>query len=282
MSPRVPIALMSLIHFISPAARAADEAPASRPAAERVAPELAQYFTGYRGCFVLCDLNTGEWLRFNPEQCRRRLTPCSTFKIPNALFALETGVVADENTQFKWDGKPQRRKECARDHTLASAVRDSVVWYFQRVATGVGVERMRRMLEQCDYGNRDMRAGLTEFWLVRDSLKISADEQVRFMAKLYRDELPFSRRAMDIVRRLLIQRESGDDVFAGKTGSGDPGAGETDAVGWFVGYVKRGPRACVFAVNIEAPSNCHGRIARPIAERILKHLELLDAPMKTP
>ena len=75
------------------------------------------------------------------------------------------------------------------DQTLASAMRHSVVWYFQRVATGIGEERMQRELDRIGYGNRDISGGLTRFWL-QSSLKISPREQVGLLRALFNGSLP--------------------------------------------------------------------------------------------
>jgi len=61
---------------------------------------------------------------------------------------------------------------------VASAMRNSVLWYFQRIArTGHGARA--RLLKRFDYGNADPSSGWTTFWL-GESLIISPDEQLRF------------------------------------------------------------------------------------------------------
>jgi beta-lactamase class D len=49
--------------------------------------------------------------------------PASTFKIPNSIIALETGVVADPDKDiFKWDGVKRSIEAWNKDHTLRSAI----------------------------------------------------------------------------------------------------------------------------------------------------------------
>ena len=94
---------------------------------ERVSFEdLGLYFAGYKGAFVLFDKNKNEYVTYDEAQSQQRVSPCSTFKIVNSLIGLETGVLADENTVFKWDGKQDSVKEWNKDHTMASAFRNSV------------------------------------------------------------------------------------------------------------------------------------------------------------
>jgi bla regulator protein BlaR1 len=214
---------------------------------ERRLGELTQ---SYDACFVLYDARADRTLRVNDAECRRRLPPCSTFKVFNSLAGLQSGVVHDETTLFKWDHTPQTLPAWERDHTLATAVRDSVVWYFQRVAGGVGETAMQGYLDAVGYGNRDMSGGLTRFWL-GSSLKISPDEQVAFLRRLYRGDLPFDRRNVEIVKKILIQDEKDGVVFSGKTGSCD--AGGAQRVGWFVGRQASPTAEYIFATRIVAP-----------------------------
>src|SRR6266403_112985 len=58
--------------------------------------------------------------------------PASTFKIPNSLIALETGVVGDPDKDvFKWDGVVRSIEGWNRDHTLRSAIAASAVPVYQ-------------------------------------------------------------------------------------------------------------------------------------------------------
>jgi len=214
------------------------------PLFERRFRELA---AGYEACFVLYDARQDRTLRVNDAECRRRLPPCSTFKVFNSLAGLQSGVVQDQATLFKWDHTPQPIPAWEQDHTLATAVRESVVWYFQRVAAGVGEKAMQGYLDAVGYGNRDMTGGLTRFWL-GSSLKISPDEQVAFLRRLYLGDLPFDRRSVEIVKKILVQEERDGVVFSGKTGSCDAGGGKR--VGWFVGRQASPTADYIFATRI--------------------------------
>jgi len=79
-----------------------------------------------------------------------------------------------------------------RDQTVRTAFRDSVVWFYQDVATRIGEQQMKRYLTQFNYGNQDISGGIDRFWL-GSSLRISAEEQVAFLMKFYRGELGYRR-----------------------------------------------------------------------------------------
>ncbi len=103
-------------------------------------------FEGREGCFILQEGGATRPLERVGTLCAERVSPCSTFKIPNSLIGLETGVLADENAVLPWDGVKRSRPEWNRDHTLASAIKVSVVWYYQELARRVGTERMQKLV----------------------------------------------------------------------------------------------------------------------------------------
>ena len=159
--------------------------------------DLSKYFTGYEGTFVLFDKNKGEYTIYNQAKSQTRVSPCSTFKIINSLIGLETKVLYDENTTFKWDGTKYQIESWNKDQTLRSAVSNSVVWYFAKVASQVGKDKMQNYLNKFNYGNKDISGGLTSFWL-QSSLRISPTEQVDMLRKLYDYQLPASKKNIDI------------------------------------------------------------------------------------
>jgi beta-lactamase class D len=233
--------------------------------------DLAAFFAGYEACFVLWDVAADEYVTHNPERCAQRISPCSTYKIPHSLIALETGVVPDQYHVIKWDGAQYPVEVWNQDHTMASAVQNSVVWYFQAVAREIGEERMQAYLDEFDYGNRDISGGLTRFWL-GSSLEISADEQIDFLHRLDTGDLPVSARSMDIVKDVLVLEETDATIYRGKTGSCAPPGKQP--WGWFVGYVRHGDRAYIFATNIQG-AGAEGQGARQISEEILEYLGVL-------
>lgn len=230
-------------------------------------------FGDFPGCFVLKEIGADWTLRFGDARCAERLAPCSTFKIFNALAALDSGVLDGPDATIPWDGKPKHFKAWQRDHTLATAIRDSVLWYFQEVARRIGLEGMKGYLDRCAYGNRSTAGGVDQFWL-DGSLAISANEQADFLERLYADRLPFKPQAMKAVRKMLVLRKGDDWVFSGKTGTG--GRDDRAILGWFVGHVRRGEREYVFALNIRAEEGARGQTARDIAFRILADLNLVE------
>ncbi|HEY0705437.1 MAG TPA: penicillin-binding transpeptidase domain-containing protein [Polyangia bacterium] len=223
-------------------------------------PEAAA--SGARSCFLLHEVGVGRVVREPAEGCSVRVTPASTFKIPHALAALDAGVVrADE--VFRYDGKPWQHASYRQDQTLTSAIRHSVLWYFQELADRLGAEREIAYLETLRYGNADISSGLRSFWLY-ESLRISPEEQETFLLRLYGDDLPVSQSSQELVRAALVQpagvvvNATGAHPFGqpwpeGTVVSAKTGGGaqpDLPDVRWLVGHVRRGPRAWIFVSNV--------------------------------
>ena len=221
------------------------------------AQNLDRIFGNTKGAFVLYDLRNNRYLRHNEIRCRRRFTPASTFKIPNSLIALETGVVRDADFVIPWnrqrypnEGRPTIAPfiHWWQDHTLRSAMKYSVVWYYMEVAQRVGAQRMQKFVTQFRYGNRDTSGGIDQFWR-NSTLQISADEQVDFLRRFYAGKLNVSNRSTAIVKDIILLEQTATYKFSGKTGAAPIDNGGTLA--WFVGYLEREGDVYFFALNMD-------------------------------
>jgi beta-lactamase class D len=247
-----------------------------------LAQDLSPFFQNTTGAFVLYDLNNRRYIRYNDERCRERFNPKSTFKIPNSLVGLETGVIKDADFVIHWDRQkypPQDNWNTepfvhwAQDHTLRSAIKYSVVWYYRELALRVGLRRMKKFLSAFNYGDQKISGRVDEFWL-DNSLKISADEQVEFLKTFYAGKLPVSNRSVDIVKDILLLEQTPTYRLSGKTGGGSIAEGRI--IGWFVGYVETGGNVYFFATNIEGPTYTAVRDKRiDITKQILSSLGCL-------
>jgi beta-lactamase class D len=246
------------------------------------AQELSPFFKNTEGAFVLYDLKHDRYVRYNEARCRQRFSPKSTFKIPNSLIGLETGVISDANFLIPWDRRkypPQNNwnqepfSHWAQDQTLRSAIKYSVVWYFKELAKRVGEDRMQRYVRAFNYGNKNISGGVDSFWL-NNSLKISADEQIDFLKAFYTGKLPVSIRSTDIVKGLLVLEETPTYKLSGKTGGGP--IAEATYIGWFVGYLETKGFVYFFTLNIEGadfPSIRDQRVL--ITKQVLRELGYL-------
>jgi beta-lactamase class D len=235
-----------------------------------VGVDARRYFGDARGCFTMRELGKDETFELGGQECAERTLPASTFKIPNAIIALDSGVLKDETVVLKWDGEKRWRDDWNRDHALPTSMWYSVVWFYQRIAKDVGTERYRKYLADFHYGNADPSGDVTKFWL-DSTLQITPREEVAFLQAMYENKLPVSPKAVDTVKKIIelrgeaknhvrgtlpfVDKVPDNVVLSGKTGSSWPDKkplGPTDIVGWFVGSVERDGRRWVFASRLRS------------------------------
>ncbi|QOX80607.1 class D beta-lactamase [Trichlorobacter lovleyi] len=211
---------------------------------------LARLFSdrALQGTLVLTNRDGSRSYIHDEARANTPLLPASTFKIPNTLIALEVGA-ARPDTVFLWDGKDKGVPACNRDQTLASAFKNSCVWCYQDLAQRIGTARYRQWLKKIDYGNALSGPELTSFWLSGD-LRISAQQQIAFLKKLYRHELPFKAASYDALARIMLVEEKPGYRLYAKTGWAGYGEKITPQIGWYVGYLETGTEVWFFALNM--------------------------------
>ncbi|WP_422667826.1 class D beta-lactamase [Billgrantia lactosivorans] len=212
---------------------------------------------------------TSTTLVHDAERARQRFVPASTFKIPHTLFVLDADVVEDEFEVFPWDGVERDFPQWNADQDLRSGMRLSVVWLYQHFARELGEAREREYLEAIDYGNADIGDRLEHFWLEEDMLEISAEEQIEFLERLYRNELPFDEADQRLVKDLMIVGAEPDWILRGKTGW-------SGRLGWWVGWVEHPTGPVFFALNMETPNRMADLAKRQgIVDEALRTIEAL-------
>ncbi|RJF91637.1 class D beta-lactamase [Noviherbaspirillum saxi] len=232
------------------------------------------------GTFVLLNAQNGEIVRHNPERSRQRFLPASTFKIPNTLIALESGVAIGPDFALTWNAQADPRQSWwpavwAQDHTLRTALPNSVVWFYKEIARRVGPERMQSYLNRMGYGNGDISGGIDQFWL-SGGLGISAEEQVHFLHRFYFGKLGVSERTTRVVKDLLVLENTPQYRLSGKTGWAALEDKSKPQTGWLVGYLEREGQVYFYATNIEIRKDEDAAARHRITKTILRNLGLLQ------
>lgn len=238
----------------------------------RERPDWARLFTEAEatGCLVVLDARDGgEVLHvFNRERAERRYTPASTFKVPHSLFALDAGLLRDEFQVIKWDGVKRPVPAWNADQDLRSAMRHSALWVYERFARSLGEKREAAYLRKTGYGNA-LATGKAPFW-VDGGLAISAFEQVTFLQRLYRNQLPFSVAHQRLVKDVMVNEAGPDWILRAKTGW-------SGRLGWWVGWVERPNGAVFFAMNIDTPNREADLGKRQVIVRnVLREMKALE------
>ncbi len=234
--------------------------------------DLEEVFSqsGVRGAFVLFTPANDRLVQVNSKRAAKRYFPASTFKIANSLIALEAGVVKDENEIVPYGGKPQPIKSWERDMSMRHAIKISNVPVYQEIARRVGKGRYLEWMERLEYGNMEVGDDVQTFWL-QGPLKISAVEQVKFLARLVAKKLPTSDGSQSTVTDILRIEQKGSWALYGKTGwttTPDPD------IGWFVGWVADGKTIHTFALNMDIRNRADSQLRKPLAMALLKKLEV--------
>ena len=211
-------------------------------------------------CTIVANAANGQVL-LEQGDCRTRVTPASTFKIPLAVIGFDAGLLQDAHSPtlpFK-EGYPDWGGENWKQPTDPTRwLKYSVVWYSQVLAHRLGQARLEDYASKLGFGNADFSGdpgknnGLDRAWIA-SSLKVSPLEQIVFLRKLVNHQLPVSSHAigetLDIVE--VTPAENGWEAH-GKTGMAfprkpDDSFDEARAYGWYVGWAAKDGRTLVFA-----------------------------------
>jgi beta-lactamase class D len=240
------------------------------PQRSEIREDLVKRFTdeGTVGTFVGYKIDDYLLIASDKERSGQAMLPASTFKIPNSLIALETGVVEDPDKDvFKWDGVVRSIEGWNKDHTLRSAIAASAVPVYQEIARRIGAERMQKYVDLFEYGNRDIGGGIDQFWLT-GNLRIDPMQQVDFVDRLRRGALPVSKRSQELVRDILPVTKAGDAVIRAKTGLLGAEVGKP-SLGWVVGWAEKGSAQTVFALNMDCREPRHIPSRMKLAQQCL-------------
>ncbi len=257
-------------------------------------PDISTFFKDKSACFILYDLKQDKTvISYNPKRCAQRIPANSTFKIPLSLMAFDQKLI-NQNTIFKWDGKKRKLGVWNQNQTPVSWLQNSVVWVSQLLTTQMGLNTVKDYLAKFNYGNQDFSGdpgqnnGLTEAWL-SSSLKISGDEQLRFIKALVTDRLPVSQQAIDNTRaNMYLETSAKGWKLYGKTGSGyhhpedkwhHLSMASVPQDGSFTGFIEKPEQTYLLVVNftdLQKPesSQLGGSRAKGAAKAILTELGL--------
>ena len=231
------------------------------------------YFVAIQNGQILCQKG----------DCSKRFSPCSTFKIAISLMGYDAGILTDE-MHPTWDFKPEYVDWLERwrhPHNPTLWMRNSCVWYSQMITQKLGTARFGDYVKKFAYGNEDVRGdldqspGLTNSWLF-SSLRISPIEQAAFLEKPIQRSLPVSAKAHAMTQAILFLKDwSNGWKLYGKTGGGRPPKNQSMQIGWFIGFLQKGPKHIVFAYVLkdDTPQKTHASLrAKTAAQKELVHI----------
>lgn len=229
------------------------------------------------GSIVVYDLKEDTYYSNDFEWAKVGRLPASTFKIPNSIIALETGVVEDDSTLFEWDGNPRRLAVWEQDLIFEEAFHKSCVPCYQEIARAIGVQRMQQHVNKFNYGKMVVNdTTIDDFWLIGAS-EISQMQQIEFLKRFYTSELPISKRTHDIMYDLMEIEAKTAYRMSGKTGWA---IRDGQNNGWFVGYLEKENNTYFFAVNIDPKESFNmdlfAVIRKDLASKAFRQMRIID------
>ena len=240
-------------------------------------PELKSVFEKYKvdGSILIYNQNDNVYMGYNLARCNIAFCPASTFKIPNTLIALESGIATIESV-FKWNGEKRTFPSWEKDMTIKEAFQVSAVPVYQEIARRVGIEKMKYYTQLFNYGNLDINAeNIDKFWLEGKS-DITQFQQVYFLQKLYNLQLPISENAMKLTKEIMLHETADKYKISGKTGWA---VRQDESVTWFVGYIETGNNVYFFATNV-APNkdtdlSTFSQVRIELTKEVFKELKIM-------
>ena len=197
------------------------------------------------GTIVIESLNTKKVYVYNDKRANMPLSPASTFKIPNTLIALNEGIVSTNSIIF-WDKTDKGMEPWNKNQTLESAFKVSCVWCYKEFASKIGLEKYKNYLEKLDYGDKIVGNDVSDFWL-DGSLKITVFEQIKFLKKLYKNDLPFKIEDINTLKQIMIEEKNENFILSAKSGWSTRFEFES---GWYIGFVETKDDVWFFATNL--------------------------------
>ncbi|TAG99129.1 MAG: class D beta-lactamase [Sphingobacteriales bacterium] len=241
---------------------------------------LKKYFdeAGVQGTFGIFDNAQGQFTVYNLTRFRdSAYLPASTFKIFNSLAALGTGVIFSDTVVVPWDkvvrisSGGDTMHQWNKNMDMREAFEVSNVPFYREMARRIGKDTMQMLLDSIGYGRRYDTFRITNnidtFWL-DNTLKVTADEQLGFVKRLYFRQLPFQNREQEIVRNMMIRERNDKYILAYKTGWGKTEKG--NELGWVVGWIEENRHVYFFALNLE--STDHSINMAEVRKKILNNI----------
>jgi beta-lactamase class D len=248
---------------------------------------LKKYFdsAAVSGSFGMFDNGQGHFTIYNLPRFRdSAYLPAATFDILQSLIGVQTGLVKDDSAIIAT--APLRAVQLTNDLpdsvmvaankglvkadsaqllssqllantricdapliTLQQAFQYSCENAFSQLALRIGKDTLKKWIDSLGYGNKNIGGSLDSFWL-NNRLKITSDEQLGLVKKLYFDQLPFFQHTQVVVRRMMQRESNANYQLSYKTALGVKEDGHR--IGWILGWIEENKHPYFFVLNLES------------------------------
>ncbi len=248
----------------------------------REMPEWKEYFKqeGFSGCVVVNYPKSDQTLYYNRNRCLTKYSPAETFDILNSLIALQAKAIKTVNNDtLIWPGMKLEDTLWNKDQNMVLAYKNSCPWFYKEMARIIGGKNMTLYVDSIDcYGTMNRVGDAETFW-TDGSFEISANQQIEFLKRLYDEDLPFDKKHISAIKKIMINYH--DNIRISRTKSA---ISHTNKVIWYIGWIEYKSVPCFFAVNLSYGKEADAERAKVAAKRIIQKImikrKLIDEKMK--
>jgi beta-lactamase class D len=199
-----------------------------------------------------------------------RVAPFSTFEIMGALVGLQTGASTSEKMVMDLDSMVCEGNDTCKNMDMAAAFQSGCSAYFEQLAVKTGKDKLKYWIDSIGYGNKQLEGPIENVW-TNGSLRISSDEQLGLMKRLYFDQLPFRKTVQETVRQMMLQEDNSAYRLSYKTGNGVNA--QKQPISWICGWIEENKHVYFFVTLLqnEQPGELKDELSVEIARDILAH-----------
>lgn len=187
---------------------------------------------GMQGTFALMENGTEQFTITDLSRYKdSAYAPLNSFFIVPTLVALDKGFI---------------------NHNASAWVSFDSTAYYQALIAKIGRTDILKIIDSLHYGKGIVSADMNQFWMDQ-SLRITADEQLGFIKKLYFNELLFQKRSQEIARKMILKEDNANYRLSYIMGTDTTTQNlATKNTSWIVGYVEENKHPYFFVFNTKA------------------------------
>jgi hypothetical protein len=180
-----------------------------------------------KGCFAIMENGTAQFIISDLSMYKdSAFAPLQTaFSIPT-LIALDKGYI---------------------NHTPSSWVVTDSIAYYQALMQKIGRADLLKSLDTIHYGKGIVGSDLNIFWK-DETLRITPDEQLGFIKKLYFNQLPFQKRSQEMFKKMILREDNANYQLSYISGFDN----STVPTEWILGYIEENKHPYFFVMHLRA------------------------------
>ncbi len=215
------------------------------PNVAKIDNSLQKYFdsANVTGSFAFLNNQMGDITVYNMPLDTLRMSPGNSFKIAETLIGVESSRLIDEKTIIRNSGNT-----LLDSVTLKEAFDNNNTSYFSALAQKIGKDTMATWMDSLKYGNMKIEP-LDSFW-INGALKVSPDEQMGMLYKIYFDKLPFQKYAQQVVRDLMLKEDN--TLFKLSYATSPALSNKNEPMAWLGGWIEENLHVYFFVCVVQS------------------------------